>query len=357
MEIKISEKGLIDTQKLIADLSKTIKTQVIDKALDSELSKDLQVLKANLMTTITKDMISPVPVQTTDAGEEQVPIKKSDQEMIKHLTGVDLSKLNKTKNFNTLADGKLAVVQNKVKAKIDKSTGEPTSKMSSGVNLRLPMSQGDSFENQYSKALNYYNNAMFVFPDNNGRLEYYLNPGMDLTPFIKVVCSTEPGDGKNPNDRWDRISKNGTDHADWTLLSKGLDTVKQRFINITDVVDKMKEGDFDTASGVLQSIGQKSQSVGTYTEKIEDLKKDNKLDPSVSSYNNAVKLIRNLRLEKSTKKDRTFYTLVSTYDPDSKDYQDLQEKLIHEVKMWKLANQQKYIATMIKAITTKLRSL
>lgn len=357
MEIKLTEKGLIDTEKLISDLSKTIKSEVIDIALDSELNKDLQTLKADLMTSITKELVSPVPVQTTDAGEEQVPVKKSDQEMIKHLTGVDLSKINKTKDFNTLADGKLAVVQNKVKTKIDKSTGEPTSKMSAGVNLRLPMSEGDTFENQHSKALNYYNNAMFVFTDSNNRTNYYLNPGMDLSSYVKVVCSTEAGDGKTSTDRFDRISKHGSAHADWTLLRSGLDVVKQSFINITDVVDKMKEGDFDTASGVLQKVGQKSQAIGNYTEKINDLKNDTKLDPTVSSYNNVVKLIRNLKLEKSIRKDRTFYTLVSTYDADSKDYQDFQQKLMAEVKMWKLANQQNYVAIMIKAIVTKLRSL
>lgn len=355
MEIKLTEKGLIDTEKLITDIRKTIKNKVIDVALDSELNKDLQALKAKLMTTIAKEIISPVPIQTVDAVEEQVPVKKSDQEMIQHLTGVDLNKLNKTKDFNTLADGKLAIVKNKVKAKIDKATGEPTSKMSAGVNLRLPMSAGDTFENQQSKALNYYNNAMFVFPDNNGVTNYYLNPGMDLSQYVKVVCSTEAGDGKVSTDRWDRIAKHGSEHADWTLLRSGLDVVKQSFINITDVVDKMKEGEFDTASGVLQKVGQKAQSIGTFNEKIDDLKKDKKLDPSVSSYNNAVKLIKNLKLEKSIRKDRTFYTLVSTYDADSKDYQNFQQKLMHEVKMWKLGKQQNYVAIMIKAIITKLR--
>lgn len=357
MEIKLTEKGLIDTEKLISDIAKTIKTQVIDIALDSELNKDLTTLKADLMTSITKGIASTVPVQATDATVEQVTVKKSDQEMIQHLTGVDLSKINKTKDFNTLADGKLAIVQNKVKSKIDKSTGEPTSKMSAGVNLRLPMSEGDTFENQHSKALNYYNNAMFVFPDNNGTMNYYLNPGMDLSSYVKVVCSTEAGDGKVSTDRWDRIAKHGSNHADWTLLRSGLDVVKQSFVNITDVIDKMKEGDFDTASGVLQKVGQKSQAAATYTEKIDDLKNDKKLDPSVSSYNNAVKLIKNLKLEKSIKKDRTFYTLVSTYDEDNKDYQDFQQKLMHEVKMWKLGNQQKYISTMIKAIVTRLRRI
>jgi hypothetical protein len=198
---------------------------------------------------------------------------------------------------------------------------------------------------------------MFVFTDNNNKVNYYLNPGMDLSSYVKVVCSTEAGDGKTSTDRFDRIAKHGSPHADWTLLRSGLDVVKQSFINITDVVDKMKEGDFDTASGVLQKVGQKSQSVGTYTDKINDLKNDTKLDPTVSSYNNVVKLIRNLKLEKSIKKDRTFYTLVSTYDADSKDYQDFQQKLMSEVKMWKLANQQNYIAIIIKAIVTKLRSL
>lgn len=356
MEIKISIKGLEDTDKLINSLTKTIKSQIIDYSLDSELSKDLDSLKINLLNAITKDIKSPVPIQTPEATEQQISIKKSDQEMIKHLTGVDLNKLNKTKDYNTLADGKLAVVNNKAlrKSTIDKASNNPTNKMSSGVNLRLPMTETDTFENQYSKALNYYNNAMFVFTDNNGKANYYVNPGIDLSQYVKVVCSSEPGEGKVSTDRWDRLYTLGR-HADWTLLRSGLDIVKRSFINITDVVDNMKEGEFDTASGVLNKVGQKSNSITNYTEKISDLKNNTNLDPSVNSYNNAVKLVKNLKLKKSIKKDRTFYTLVSNYDPDSKDYLNFQEKLTRETKMWKLTKQQNYVNTLLKAINSKLR--
>lgn len=356
MEIKISITGLADTEKIINNLVKTIKSEIIDWSLDPELGKDLDALKKNLLNAITKEIASPVPIQTPEITEEQVVVKKSDQEMIKHLTGVDLTKLNKTKDYNTLADGKLAIVNNKSlrKSTIDKNNGNPPSKMSAGVNLRLPMSEADTFENQYSQALNYYNNAMFVFTDNNGKANYYVNPGIDLTPYVKVVCSSEPGDGKISTDRWDRLNALGR-HADWTLLRSGLDVVKQSFINMTDVVDKMKEGEFDIATGVLNKITQKSTSTTSYTEKISDLKNSNNLDPSVNSYNNAVKLIRNLKLEKSIKKDRTFYTLVSNYDPNSKDYLNFQEKLTRETKMWKLTKQQNHVNTLLKAINTKLR--
>lgn len=358
MNIKMSISGLDKVDNLFTGLKKQMKPEVIDRGLDAQLAKDLAELKAKMLTTVNKEIRSQIPVQTKDAGETEVNIRKSDEEMVKHLTGVDLSKLAKTRDYNTLADGNVAVVSNKDlnKATIDKMNGGPTSKMSSGVNLRLPMSEFDTFENQYSQALNYYNNAIFVFVDNNGKSSYYINPGIDLSQYVKVVCSKEGGNTEGSNNRWDK-HRDKRGYADWTLFSSGVEAIKDQFINITDVVEKLKEGQYDEAKGVLNKVSQKSNRTFDYAEKIDNLKNNDKLDPSVESYNNLIRLLKNLQIEKSIKNDRTFYTLVSTYDENTKDFQNFQETLLKEVRFWKITNEQKWVSTLVKAIvalSTKL---
>jgi hypothetical protein len=247
------------------------------------------------------------------------------------------------------------------KVQIDNMTGSPTSRMSSGVNLRLPMSPADTFENQYAQAVSYYNNAIFAIVDNSGKVNYYQNPGIDMTQYVKVVCSNKPGDTERSRQVFDRY-KDGTrpggressgkiqDFADWTLLKDGLDKVKSSFINVTDVIDKVKEGEHSEAKAVLEKVSQRATASNNLAEKVDDLKDNKKLDPSVQSYNNIVKLLKNLKLEKSVKKDRTFYTLVSQYDENVEDYEKFQERLIREVRLWKIENEQSWVQELLKSI-------
>lgn len=351
MEIKLTVKNLENVTKLFDSMKKNIKPEVIDKSLDKILAEDLAKLKLKLLNTINNEIKSKVTVQKDDGNVEDIKVKKSDQEMVKHLTGVDLDKLTKTKDFNTLADGKVAIVSNKTlqKATIDRMNGGPTSKMSSGVNLRLPMSDSDTFDNQYAQAVDYYNKAIFVFVDNNGRANYYQNPGIDMTPYIKVVCSKETGPTDKSKARWDK-HRDKRGYADWTLLNDGLERVKKDFINLTDVLDKMKDGDYDEARGVLNKVSQKASSVGNISDKLNDLKDNKKLDTSVEAYNNIVKLLRNLQLQKTVRKDRTYYTLISNYDENMQDYQKFQERLKQEVKLWKITNEQRWVDTLLKSI-------
>ena len=58
-----------------------------------------------------------------------------------------------------------------------------------------------------------------------------------------------------------------------------------------------------------------------------DLKNNSKLDPSTTAYVNIVKLIKSLRIEKSIKQDRTFYTLAANYDENTADYNNFQDRL------------------------------
>lgn len=336
---------------VIDTIKKQMKPQVINKSLDLTLSADLARLKVKLLSMLNNETKSKVEVKNQSLGDTQINIKKSDEELIKHLTGVDLTKVSQTKDYNTLADGKLAVITNKTASKpIDSLNGSPTSRMSSGVNLRLPIGEADSFESQYNQALNYFNNATFVFVDNNGKANYYVNPGIDMTRFVKVVCSRESGNTGRSSDKWDsHRDKRG--FADWTLLAEGVQEVKKNFVNITDVIDKLKEGDYDEAKHILSRVSRKGLQSTDVFSKIDELKEKKSLAPSVEAYNNIVKLIRNLKLEKTVKKDSVSYTLVSTYDDTTKDFENFQDKLRDEANLWQISNEHKWIMTLIQAIS------
>jgi tetratricopeptide (TPR) repeat protein len=351
MSIKIS----VDYEKALAGITKIkekMKPEIIDKSLDSRLTLDLANLKEKLLVMLNNDQKSVLEVKNQNLTDTQIKVRKSDEELIKHLTGVDLTKVSKTKDYNTLADGKLAVISNRVTdgaSKIDQLNGAPTSRMSSGVNLRLPIGEADSFESQYNQALNYYNNAVFVFIDNNGKANYYVNPGIDMSRFVKVVCSREAGNTVKSSDKWDsHRDKRG--FADWTLLKEGLDVIKRDFINITDVIEKLKEGDYDEAKHIYSRVGKNNTQSNEIFNKIDDLKQKKDLSPTVESYNNIVKLIRNLKLEKTIKEDSTFYTLVSTYDETVKDYANFQDKIKEEADLWQISNEQDWIKTLVDSI-------
>lgn len=355
MNIKITTNA-DKVAKLLENIKKSLKPEVIDKGLDVALAKDLAEFKQRMLTVLNKEIKSKVTVQSQTMDEQEVSLPKSDEELIKHLTGVDLTRVSKTKEFNSLADGKVAVVANKSigKGTIDTLNGNPTSPMSSGVNLRIPMNPGDTFESQYNQALNYYNNAMFVFVDNNGSANYYMNPGRDISRFVKVVCSKEAGNTEKSNERWEK-HRDKRDYADWTLLASGVSEIKRDFVSINDVIDKIKDGQYEEAKSILSKVSQRSTRTNELLEKIDNLKERKNLTPSVEAYNNSIKLIRNLKLEKTVKKDRTFYTLVSSYDETAEDYQNFQEKLIQDIKLWKITNEKKWISIIIQTILNLVR--
>jgi len=351
MSLKIS----VDYEKALESITKfkeKLKPEVVDKALDVPFTLDLAELKTKLLSMLNNEQKSKVEVKDQALGETQINIKKSDEEIIKHLTGVDLSKVSKTKDYNSLADGNVAVVSNKtMRSTLSQRTSTSLSgvKMPSGVNLRIPMDQLDSFESQQSKALNYYNNAIFVIVDTSGKANYYKNPGIDMSQYVKVQCSTDAGDTEKSRKRWDSGTSN-RGFADWTILSEGMDRVKRDFVNMTDVMDKLKEGEYEEAKHILSRVSTKNTDASEIFNKIDDLKEKKSLAPSVEAYNNIVKLIKNLKLVKTVKENSVIYTLASTYDETAKDYGNFQDKIKEEANLWQISNEQKWIKSLIQSI-------
>jgi len=347
MKISVDNKKALE---LFDNLKKDLRPEVINKSLDIPLSQDLAALKLQLLSMLNNEQKSKVEVKDQALGETEVKVQKSDEEMIKHLTGVDISRVSKTKDYNSLADGKVAVVSNKtMRATLDKRTGTSLSggKMPSGVNLRVNMNEIDSYDSQLARAENYFNDSLYVFVDTNGKANYYKNPGIDMRQYVKVVCSRDTGKTAASEKRWNTGTSN-RGFADWTVLTEGIERVKRDFINITDVVDKIKSGEYEEAKSVLNKIS-KGSSVEV-SNKIDDLKQSTNLSPSTAAYNNVVKLIKNLRIEKSKNSQGVTYTLVSTFDETIEDYADFQEKIKAESQFWQISNETKWINSVVQAI-------
>ena len=356
MDIKLQVKGLDETIKKLSKLKDHIKPEVVDKGLDAVLTKDLTELKQELLSIVNEQMKTKVSTRTEDQQDVTSDMPKSDTEIIKHLTGLDISKFSDTKDFSTLTDSKVALIVNKTfKQQMSGGSGGPTSRMSSGVNLRLTMDAMDTFDTQYAKAVDYFNTAMFVFVD-NGITYYYVNPGIDMTNYVKVVCSRDTGNTPGAQKRWDtHAEKRG--YADWTLLSPGVDLIKDKFIKLNDVADAVKEGDYDKAQNFLNRAGLSTSKTETFESKLDDLKKKQNLAPSVQAYNNIVRLVRNLKLEKKITKSQNTYILVSAFDETIEDYSNFQDRLREEVLMWKIDNEQRWVQALVGVILNVIKDL
>ena len=341
-EIKVNLKAKEDLEKL----TKAIRKDVIENGLDKVISADVESLRATLRYIINEGIRRDTDVQQpVDPKELKLNIAKSDEEIIKLLTGLDLTKFAKTKDFSTLVDAGVVMVFDRQRDgfKVNEFSGHP---MSSGVNLRLPMSSLDTFESQQAMAHNYFNGSLFIFQE-NGRLQYYLNPGVDLSRFIKIVCSNQAGDNKRSRDKFDQHAQR-RGYADWSLLAEGLNEVKKNFINLNDVIDKIKEGEIETAQIVMNRFaGSRGNNVGQYIEQLENLKQKKNVDVSTEAYINIVNLIKNLRLKKRITKENVTYTLISFYNEDGEDVGDFFKKMNTALGLWKITNHRRWFQTLV----------
>jgi len=342
VELKANLKAKEDLEKLTV----AIRKDVIENGLDKALTEDLEKLKASLKYIVNEGIRRDTDVQEQmDPRELKISIPRSDEEIIKHLTGLDLTKFMKTKDFSNLTDAGVVMAFDRKRHgyKVDEFTGHP---MSSGVNVRMPMSALDTFEAQYNMAVNYFNSSLFIFEE-NGKLTYYLNPGINMTQYVKVVCSNQSGDNQRSRDKFEqhRLRRG---FADWTMLAEGLEVVKSKFINLNDVIDRIKEGDFSEAENIMRNNGLRTHKATDLLDRMDNLTKKKKLDPSTEAYVNIVNLIKNLKISKRITKEKVTYTLVSSYNETDEDPGDFFKKMDSAISYWKISNHRKWFTALVQ---------
>jgi hypothetical protein len=358
MSIKIE----VRDKNIIADLKKITKNirQSIEQGLDNSLDKDLDILKAELKSIINSNINLKV-VKEEDPHKSTINIAKSDAEIINQITKRDLSKIKTTKDYSEMVNSGITIIADRKNLK-NKGLDATSSVMSSGANLRLPMSAESTFENQMQLAINHFNNSIFILEE-NGKLYYYMNPGIDLSKYVKIVCSRDTGDTERSRKKFN-LYKNGRssgsrgqakDHADWTLLKDGIDVIKTKFIRLDTIIDDIKDSKYEDAIETINKKNLSNSKVQDIKEEIDNIKSKSNLLPTTKSYSNIITLINSLKIRKRISNYKTSYTLFSVDIENSKEEEDFITAIKREIYLWKISNENHWIDVIIKAVNRSLK--
>lgn len=341
----------------IEQLKKDVKKDIVDFGLDERLSSDVIQLKRKLLGFVnTAKQQVEVPTKKDDP---QLSTTKSEEELIKHFTGLDANTIRKNKNFSDLVDHKVAFVR-----KDSNMLGNDPAphRMTPGIQYRLDMSQFDTFETQHTKALDYFNNALYVIEE-GGIRRFFMNPGgHDLSRFVKVVCTKDTGDTAAARERFESYrtgnnrDRNSGGFADWTLRKEGIDYIKKNFTDLTDIIEKIQNGQEDEAIASSNAKAGRSQALSDFAERVQDIKEKKELLPSVEAYLNIIKLIKNMKVLKTMFSEGVRYSLVTSENSSTQEKdEEFLDKIRDQIYMWEIAHQEKWVNTLIRKIDKLLK--
>jgi hypothetical protein len=305
------------------------------KSSAKELQIDLKYLVNNKMPSDKKEEI------INNEDNTQVTLPKSDEDLIKHLTGVDLKKVRKNRDFTSSIDANVVVSKD------------------NRLKLRFPISEFETFDENYVRAKQYFNNAIFVFKQGT-KTRYVLNPGIDLSNYIKVVCSTDVGDTprseqvfESYRDSKKRPRQNASEtgrYAEWSLKQEGVKQIlnsKSGFIDLTDIIDTIKNGKLEEVEEKLARI-QPSIQTQQIKQKLDELKTGN-TSPNMQAYLNIIKLINSIVVTKKVTKNKVNYFLqANSTNTNSTEYDDLYSELLRQIKLWTTVESPEWQAAFIE---------
>lgn len=330
---KVKFEARID-QKFVDKFKKEIRNSVIENGLDVTLEKDLEKYKKELLWAINSknpNVKEQDKVIATEEGlEKTIILPKSDEDIIKQLTGLDLSKVRGSKDYTTSVESKVAIIND------------------GRVRLRLPLGPYETFEENYERAKNFFNSAIYVSSDGAARTRYLLNTGYDLSMDVKVVCSRENGDTtrsrqvfesyKNSNIRPRQSKSEIGNYAEWTLKQSGVAKMlnsKTGFVDLTQIVSKIKEGKIEEAFKIVETknFGIRHTEI---TQKLDDLRQEKNLNPDMEAYTKITKLISSMSVEKIIKQEKVQYNLmVEDSEGETTDtYNNLYTYVLKDVSLW-----------------------
>lgn len=339
------------------EFKKDFRKEIIEEGLDIPLQLAGKELKATLDYLVNKQitMNGQTPItgqntttqqQTNGLGQPEVNIPKSEEELVKFLTNgkSDPSKYNKSKDYSTLSESNIVFGHG--------STGQGTANR---VTLRMDIGPDESVESQYVKAKQFFQESLFALPDAAGNMNYYINPGIDMTPFVKIKCSVFTGDGDsktkkglNPRERFER-NANTKGYADWTIKQEAVDVVRKNYVNITEVINFIKQGDYDRARELIAKVD-KNDKLQPLKEQLDKLETGKDVPASTQSYTNAIALVQNLKIMKNVTPEDVTYTLVSNYsDFDSKQV-DFFEQIQRAIRGWVVDHENYWYDSLVKRV-------
>lgn len=349
-------KVIVNDKDVLDRFVKEFRKEIIKKGLDKPISKSLKELKKVLFFIINEQIRN---IATVDPGKPGRPIKdtnnfdqpkinipKSDYDIVKFFTGADPNLYGKDEKFSTLQESKFFWAYN-----------NQGSEENRRITLRMQINPGDTVESHFKQAQEFINSAVFAIPGQSGKVEFFLNPGIDLSKYIKIKCSTvggfgdtKPKKGMSPKDRFEKDSET-KGYAEWTIFQNTIDeVVKSQFIKLNDIFEPIKSGDIEGAKTVINSKGT-NRALTPILEQVEKLDKKEKLSPEIQTYNNIISLIKNLKIKKKVDKYKVTYHLVSEYDEIDKKSTPFFTEMKQQIAFWLVFEQDKWFEQVVKQAT------
>ena len=316
-----------------------------DKALD----KAVDVLKNSLKKIINEDIKVFDSTQQSNAEPQQglptLNIPKAKNDLIKHVFGQDI----RYADFNKASVGSKTVNDNNNVFVVDKGR----------IRAWQSVSDGSTFAQDEQKFKNRLVNGILI--DKKTGKMYKINP--NDVKGIKVDCSKDTGETINSENKYQAYKnsnkitrrKEGPDDrlAVWAVKQDDVNFMMRHAVSIDDIIEKIFEQDYDTASALIQKINPKGE-LNKPLEKIADLKQNKNLPTDVQSYLAILKLITNLKIEKKYLKTTTRYTLFSNYDPAINKNEKFMDALKREVLLWLVSNQDDWYRAMVDQVVKAL---
>lgn len=336
--------------KVIEDFAlfkQNIRTDVIENGLDNSLLSSLQKLKQDLNYLINSRIKSTSPQDKTEdaLGNKKVPLSQAEEEILKHLNGVDFARINKSRDFSTSVQNNVMVVN------------------SYRVALKTPIGPFTTFAETHQQAVKFFSHALFVFKDGN-TTRYIQNPGINMQECAKIVCSTDVGDTDRSRKKFDHYqnsdimpSQDSSDigrFATWSLKQecvKKMLSPNSGFVDLTPIVEKIKSGDFEGASIYADSLPN-GKYKDQLKEKLDQIDKKQTVNSTTKAYLNIVRLVKNLTIDKQVTEDSVIYSLASNFDgtADNIKEDEIFQEIQRNINLWLLESENHWYAELTKII-------
>lgn len=312
-------------------LGKNISKNVIQDGLDEFLNKELKNIKSELISELQRDIRIPT-IDTKNTNEQLTidnTISLSQNEVFKHIFGIDIAELSKEykqyNNYITINDKQFNVffAAEFEASSFNKSRYGRTQEYV--VRSRMPISKSDDFDVQYSLISEGFRNGIFVRME-NGYPQVYLNPGIDLSIYQKIECSTTSGktaDARrkfesykysDKRKKWEKYL-NSERYVEWSINKKGMDIIFNEGINLNSVVDDFMNGELDKVELTLnQMFGKKLPVINKIKSKLNELKTGINTPDLVSQYYNIIQQINSLKWVKKITGNQVTYQLSLNFD-------------------------------------------
>lgn len=339
MKIDITVKGndiIVETLKKIKKIEQT----KIFNDLQKDILSTLSQLKTDLLKIVNEDIKSE-PIELPEGDE--ITISKSEEIIINEIFDINIDDIRKANDFETLLESNVSIITDIRGNKV--------------TSVQINIEQGDSFSNHFNKALNFFNDEKTIFMFvTNGKVEYFINPGHDITEYVKIFCSTETGDTKESRHKFNLDEKN-RDHTIWRLTDEGAQFIINNFTNVTDILTNIKEGKLNTAKIKLNNTGVNNQRIKDIDEKVDDIKSKDNIKDETLAHSELVNIINNLTVEKKTTGNLTTYSLISNVSGAILSNNDIFNKIQTNIAVWKALNFQRWVTFLRKRINSYLKSL